>query len=120
MANDYTEQDRANLSIRRGKIAADIKDPSARDKYIAAQGKAEASGDITGQAKLENDTHNDETTKAIGSFKKGGVVKKTGLYKMHAGEVVIAKNKVSGMKAILSGQKNTTKKKAKKVILNKK
>jgi hypothetical protein len=110
MANDYTESDRANLSIRRGKLAADIKDPVARAKYIAAQGTAEASGDIASQAKLENDTHNDETTKAIGSFKKGGVVKKTGLYKLHKHEVVVPAKKASHMRDILSGKQPSTKK----------
>jgi hypothetical protein len=147
MAN---EQDRANLSIRRGKLAAGIPDQSARSQYIAAQGKAEASGDTASQAKLESDTSKTENTgaigvqagveadstqrsatppmgilgttggsKAIGSFKKGGKVKKTGLYKLHKNEIVVPANKASTMKDILSGKKSATKKKIKKVDLTK-
>jgi hypothetical protein len=115
MANDYNEQDRANLSIRRGKIAAGISDPQARAAYIAAQGNV-GTNNASAQAKLENDTHNDETSKVIGSFKKGGKVKKTGLYKLHKGEEVLPKKKASAMRDILSGKKPKGKAKRKKVL----
>jgi hypothetical protein len=36
--------------------------------------------------------------KLQGSFKKGGLVKKTGAYKLHKGEKVIPKNKVKKLK----------------------
>lgn len=52
-----------------------------------------------------------DMTKLLGSFKKGGKVKKTGVYKLHAKEQVMnAKQtakmkKMGGMAAVLSGKK---------------
>ncbi len=37
--------------------------------------------------------------KTLGSFKKGGKVKKTGIYKLHQGEMVVPK-KSKGMKML--------------------
>ena len=52
-----------------------------------------------------------DMTKPLGSFKKGGKVKKTGVYKLHAKEQVMnakqtAKaDKMGGMAAVLAGKK---------------
>jgi len=104
MSNDYSEQDKAALAKKRGAYAASISDPEARRKYIAAQGNAEASGNSAALAKVANDTHNDETTQALDSFKNGGRVKKTGPYLLHKNEVVVPAKHASTMKKILSGK----------------
>jgi hypothetical protein len=37
----------------------------------------------------------------VGSFKKGGKVKRTGLARVHAGEVVLSKKQASSLKKLL-------------------
>lgn len=44
---------------------------------------------------------NKKGVEMVGSFKKGGKVKRTGLAKVHAGEVVLSKAKVSALKKLL-------------------
>jgi hypothetical protein len=104
MPNYQTEQDKAILSQRRGKLAAGIKDPQARKSYIAAQSKVDQNGNDSAQAALAESTNKDEQDRVLGSFKKGGTVKKTGLYKMHKGEAVIPAKKATEFKNILSGE----------------
>lgn len=83
-----TEQQRADLSIRRGKDIAQMKDPQQRQKYVAEQGEDEAKGKSFEDIKRKTD--NLETGLALrGSFKRGGKVPATGAYKLHKGEVVI-------------------------------
>lgn len=43
--------------------------------------------------------------KPLGSFKKGGKVKKTGAYKLHKGEVVVPSKKVSALAKMASRKK---------------
>lgn len=43
----------------------------------------------------------DKEKKLLGSFKKGGKVKKTGKYKLHKGEVVVPVKKVKKMKKVM-------------------
>jgi hypothetical protein len=91
MAN---EQDRADLSKSRGKYAAGIKNPEAKRAFIAEQGNKEA------EARFINATIGKKAgykTDPITSFKKGGKVKKTGVYKLHKGERVIAAKSHPGL-----------------------
>src|ERR1041384_6850925 len=74
MPNYQTEQDKAILSQRRGKLAAGIKDPQARKSYIAAQSKVDQNGNDSAQAALAESTNKDEQDRVLGSFKKGGTV----------------------------------------------
>jgi hypothetical protein len=82
-----SEEEKARLAKQRGVLAAGIKDPEKRRAFIAKQGKAEASGEDTEDLQKETDLF---AAGALwrGSFKKGGKVKKTGLYTLHKGEEV--------------------------------
>jgi Family of unknown function (DUF6496) len=84
-----SEQEKADVSKARGVTAAHIQDPAEKKRFIAEQGNQEAKGrDVTPQ--LSQDNFNKRNQLAVlGSMKKGGTIKKTGLYKMHAGEHVI-------------------------------
>lgn len=119
MATNYqSEADKASLSQRRGRFAASIKAPKDRRKYIAAQGEADVSGNDSRQAELAVTTNKDEQNAVLGSLKKGGKVKKTGLYKLHRGEKVVpVKETNMSMGAVLSGKKT---KKVQTVNLGKK
>jgi hypothetical protein len=44
---------------------------------------------------------NAKATNMVGSFKKGGKVKRTGLAKVHSGEVVLSKKQASALKKML-------------------
>jgi len=44
---------------------------------------------------------NKKGVELVGSYAKGGKVKRTGLAKVHAGEVVLSKAKVSALKKLL-------------------
>jgi hypothetical protein len=88
MATQPTEQERADLSIQRGKDAAQIKDPEQRKAFVAEQGKQEAKGKDFSD--IVNSTNAFETGMALkGSFKHGGTVPETGPYLLHEGEKVI-------------------------------
>jgi hypothetical protein len=52
------------------------------------------------------------------SYKKGGVVKKTGLAKLHKGELVLTKNKLQALKIKLRKKKKPAKKKITKHFAN--
>lgn len=39
-----TEQEKADLSIKRGQLAANIEDPAEKKKFISAQGEADKAG----------------------------------------------------------------------------
>lgn len=100
------EQESAALSIRRGQAAAQISDPEKKKKFIAAQGNYEATKDqsplsrvtsLMTPSKLESETQavfgnkgkGMEPTQGMPSYKKGGIVKKTGPALLHKGETVI-------------------------------
>jgi hypothetical protein len=95
------EQDSADLAKRRGQAAAHISDPNKRREFIAAQGNYEANKDqsplskvtsLMTPSKLESETQAvtaSKGMKGIDSYKKGGIVKKTGPAFMHKGEIVI-------------------------------
>lgn len=89
-----TEQEKADLSIDRGKVAAHIPDSTAKREYIAKQGNLEAAGkDKTSELSQDNFNKRNQLT-VEGSMKKGGMVPKTGLYQMHEGEFVVPKEKL--------------------------
>lgn len=77
------EQVRAALSKQRGEAAAKIADPEARRKYVNAQGNNEAASGA------DDPIANEFGAKVLASYKKGGPVKKTGIYKLHGGERVL-------------------------------
>jgi hypothetical protein len=92
------EKDAALLSQRRGRVAGAIKDPKEKRKFIARQGEGK-----TSREDLETETQRTTNRMALGSFKRGGRVKKTGIYKVHAGEKVVPAHT---RKAKLSGSLN--------------
>lgn len=78
------EKYEADLSKRRGRAASALKDPAEKRKFIAKQGSGKYTKD-----ELERETSRLTNIRALGSFKRGGRVKKTGIYNVHAGEKVI-------------------------------
>jgi hypothetical protein len=96
-----TEQQKADLSKKRGQAAASIQDPETRRKFISAQGEAEQKG--KGTASPEDYEHLDKSAdetlatggmntwvKPLASYKRGTKsVPKTGAYKLHEGEKVV-------------------------------
>lgn len=87
-----TEEQRAAMSIARGKIASGIKDPKKRRDFISRQGDQEA---IRSEhfPELAEETHRErnrqEAEKVLDSMQMGGMVPKTGPYRVHAGETVL-------------------------------
>lgn len=88
MAN---EQDRADTSRMRGVVASQITDSAERKNFIARQGEEEARGNRDQQPLREGAQRQSNLNAVRGSFKRGGKVRKTGLYRLHRGERVIAK-----------------------------
>jgi hypothetical protein len=99
-----TEQEKADLSKKRGQAAAQISDPDQRRKFIAEQGDDERKG--KGSASPDEYEHLNKdaddtlatggTNKSVlGSYAKGtDSVPKTGVYKVHKGEQIVpAKSK---------------------------
>lgn len=83
------EQERAALSIARGKQAARISDQGEKKQYIADTASIDKDYSQVKEATAVKE--NELKGRAVmGSFKKGGVVKKTGVYKVHKGERVIS------------------------------
>jgi len=83
MPNPNEEYQRAQLSLRRGKLAANIKDSVERKKFIERQsaGKLE---------EVEMETSRETNRRSlVGNYKRGGKVAKTGLAKVHKGERVL-------------------------------
>jgi hypothetical protein len=97
------EYGRAELSKKRGAAAAKITDPEAKRYVIGRQGNAEGKGKVSDNDYKDMDKEADDTlategknyeTKArsqkfVGSFKRGGRVRKTGYAKVHKGERVL-------------------------------
>jgi hypothetical protein len=112
MASKYSEEMRAALSKRRGSIKLDGS-AEEKQKFLSRQGDEEAGAksDADKDAayeRVEKETEAAETVnaaglpyrkadKVLGSFKKGGKVKKTGVYKLHKNEVVVPAKKVAKM-----------------------
>lgn len=87
-----TEQQKADLSKARGAIAGGIKDTGEKKKFIAKSADIDKNYDDVAQgASIEYNRQNREAV--LGSFKKGGDVKKTGNYKLHEGEKVVPADK---------------------------
>jgi hypothetical protein len=91
---DMSEQDKADLSKKRGHAAAAISDPAQRQKFIAAQGEAEAKGKADYQ-KLGKEAEETEATQGqniatMRSYAKGtSYVPSTGPAIVHEGEKII-------------------------------
>jgi hypothetical protein len=82
-----TEQDRANLTLTRGQQAAKMPHDEAK-RYI--EGSAKVDKDYQGTAEeTAGASKRQQTQEILGSLKRGGMVKKTGAYKLHKGEKVI-------------------------------
>ena len=89
-----TELERASVSRQRGKVAAGMQPGEEKREFIAKQGQQEAKGkDDLGE--LSQEAYRQRNINAVqGSMKKGGVVPKTGVYKLHKGEHVVPKGMV--------------------------
>jgi hypothetical protein len=84
-----SEQEKADVSKSRGVTAAHIPDSAEKKSYISAQGDLEAKGkDKTADLK-QGDFNKRNQLVVEGNMKKGGIVPRTGLYKMHKNEVVL-------------------------------
>lgn len=92
-----TEKQKADLTLERGRQAAQIKDPEERKEYIKASADVDKNYDATAQATAIKG--NELQRRAIlGSYKKGGTVPKTGAYILHKDEKVIPAKKANNMK----------------------
>lgn len=99
-----TEQEKAALSQKRGKLAAGIKDPAKRQAFVKEQGDVDAKGGKDEDyASLMQKTSGEETSQALDSYHKGGTVKKTGPALVHKGETVIPKG--AKLKIVFHGKK---------------
>lgn len=85
MAN---EQQRANVTLERGRQAAKMPHEQAK-KYIASSANVDKSYEGV-ETETALTSRKQMTEKALGSFKQGGTVPKTGTYKLHKGETVVA------------------------------
>jgi hypothetical protein len=97
MADDTraTEEQKAQLSKRRGQAAAQIVDPDERRKFISAQGDTEAANKGTLPVAKEKSLSEGA---ALMGFKKGtAYVPKTGAAIVHKGERVIPAEKNNAM-----------------------
>jgi hypothetical protein len=86
-----TEQERADMSRTRGEVAAGISDREKRRKFVERQGEEERTGkeNLTSLGEEAYRQRNINTVQ--GSMRKGGKVRKTGLYRLHSGERVVPK-----------------------------
>lgn len=90
------EQAKAALTKTRGEQAAKMPHEQAKE-YVKAS--ADMDKDYNQTAQATSATGNAQTRQELmGSFKKGGVVPKTGPYKLHKGEKVIPAKKENEMK----------------------
>jgi hypothetical protein len=97
MADDtrVSEQEKAQLSKRRGQAAAQIVDPAERQKFISAQGDSESKN--KGELPVADNKRLSEGAALMG-FKKGTpYVPKTGKAIVHKGEAVIPAEKNNPM-----------------------
>jgi hypothetical protein len=70
--------------------------PAAKSKPVKSDlvnPNSKGYGDRKGEKRIDTS----DMTKPLGSFKKGGKVKKTGVYKLHKKEVVVPAKKASGL-----------------------
>jgi len=96
MAN---EQDRASITAVRGRQAARMSG-AQRKKYIADSAGVDTdyqntAEETAGVSKMQ------QTQDVLGSMKKGGKIKKTGLYRLHKGERVVPKSKAVKIGALM-------------------
>lgn len=91
-----TEQERAETSKFRGQVASGIRDPEERRKFVARQGEEEARGKSDTAALSEDAFRQRNVNTVQGSFRKGGKVKKTGVYRLHKGERVVPRKSKRG------------------------
>lgn len=77
------EDVRAMQSIRLGKLAANAPHDQAK-KLVSTQEKKKSLVPA-----VESVIQKENARQALGSFKRGGKVKKTGLYKLHKNEKVV-------------------------------
>ena len=90
-----TEQERANMSKRRGVVAAGMDPGPKQREFVARQGEEERKGKENLQG-LGEDAFRQQNLNAVkGSMKKGGMIPSTGVYKLHKGEKVIPKHMVA-------------------------
>jgi hypothetical protein len=83
------EQAEADVSKQRGQTSAYIKDPAEKRAYISRQGEGK-----TSTSDLKQEDYNMRNKLASqGSMKKGGRVKRTGMYKLHKNETVVTAKK---------------------------
>jgi hypothetical protein len=104
----HDESAAARTSIARGKAAAKMTGQAQRD-YISRQGKVDTYGGGFEPVIRENLLEHGNTKGKIaysGSMKKGGNVKKTGLYRLHKGEQVIPANEVAAFRKNKLGHRN--------------
>lgn len=88
-----TEQERADLSLIRGKQAAKMSTSEAREY---AKGSAKMDKDYQRVAEeTAGVSKKQQTQEILGSMKKGGTVKATGVYKLHKGEKVVPKHMIA-------------------------
>ena len=124
-----TEQEKADLSKKRGAAAAQISDPDQKRKFIAAQGEAEAKGKAD-YPKLDREADDTVATgganiaTGLKSYKTGtSFVPKTGPAILHKGEAVIPKEKnfmnAADAMAGITGKKSVPEKKIHKITTHK-
>lgn len=94
---NMTEQQKADLSKRRGQAAATIGDPEERRKYVAKQGETEAKN----KGQLDPVSYNNMSTDAALKGYKDGTdyVSKTGPAVLHKGEAVLKKEDADKLRA---------------------
>jgi hypothetical protein len=86
-----TEKERARMSITRGQVASGMRPGEEKREFISRQSREEARGREDMQS-LEQEAYRQRNENAVqGSMRKGGKVRKTGLYRLHRGERVVPK-----------------------------
>ncbi len=99
-----TEQEKAELSKRRGALASNIEDADKKRKFVARSADIDKDYDkvsleAAGEGEKQSRESNIKQAKEVlGSFEKGGKVKKTGAYQLHEDEAVLPKNKKKAAK----------------------
>lgn len=99
-----TEQEKAELSKRRGALASSIEDADKKKKFIARSADVDkdyekVANETEGEGSRQSRESNIKQAKEVlGSFEKGGKVKKTGAYQLHEDEAVLPKNKKKAAK----------------------
>jgi hypothetical protein len=125
-----TEQEKADLSKKRGQASATISDPDQKRKFVAAQGEAEKKGNANyeGLNKEADDTlatGGQNIAAGVKSYKFGtNFVPKTGLALLHKGEKVTPAKENSMMNASdamagITGKKAVPEKKIHKITTHK-